>query len=270
MIAILIFNYKLHKADKPYIIKNVEKNIINPAGIFCLIPAFDEKGNLAELTQRLVTVLQKTGIKFKIFFVLQGNISNRKTAVKLKREYPQVDFIYYPKALGIGRAYQLGFLHVDKKYSHILTLDADLNHQPEELPKFLTAWKKTRPDIIIGSRYIRGGKFQDNRIWKRICSFTTNMFVTKLLKIDVHDITSGYRLIRKEAAETIAGKLKEKGYPSYMEFILLAQKSGFSIKEIPISYIPRKWGKSKMGKITTLFNYFLFLPKAFLFFKNPD
>lgn len=74
---------------------------------------------------------------------------------------------------------------------------------------------------------------------------------------------SGFRLIKREVVEKIRGQLKEKNYPSYMKLILLTQKVDFTIKEIPISYIPRKLGKSKMGKINTLLNYLFFLPEPF-------
>lgn len=237
--------------------------------IFCLIPAFNEKNNLATLTEKLHHHLSAyKRIFFKIYFVIQGDDGSLDIIRSLKKLYRQVDFIYYPKALGIGKAYKVGFEHVDKNFTHVLTLDADLNHDPKELSKFFRLLKKKNTDIIIGSRFVKGGSFNDKRIWKRLASFGVNFFITKLLKIKVHDITSGYRLIRCEVVDKIKNELKEKGYTSYMEFILLAHKHGFKIKEVAISYKPRKWGKSKMKKIKTLFDYLFFL-KRILLFKYP-
>lgn len=238
--------------------------------IFCLIPAYNEKGNLVELSRRLISTLVKEKISFKIFFVIQGDKDAYNLLENLKKTYPQIDYIYFPQPLGIGRAYQIGFQHINKAFTHVLTLDADLNHQPEELPKFLAVWKKSAPDIIIGSRFVPGGKFQDQRAWKKVTSFLVNLVITKFLGIKVHDVTSGYKLIKREVVENIKDHLKETGYPSYMEFMLQAKKSGFKIKEVPINYVPRKWGKSKMGKIKTFLNYLFFLPKALLIFKNPN
>src|SRR3989344_9160438 len=223
--------------------------------IFCVIPAFNETGNLAELTNKLIKIFSKEKINYKILYVLQGDKKSVSLLKQLKKIYPQIHYVYYPKALGIGLAYKIGFQKVENQYTHILTLDADLNHQPEELTKFLKLYRKENPDIIIGSRFIPGGGFNDKRIWKKLISFLTNSLITSLLSVKVHDITSGYRLIRKEVIEKIKDKLREKGYPSYMELILCAHKLGFEIKEVAIIYSPRKWGKSKMKKIGTFIDY---------------
>ena len=123
---------------------------------------------------------------------------------------------------------------------------------------FIKAWKKTRADIIIGSRFVKGGKFKDKRLWKKLLSPLVNQLINIILGVKIMDKTSGFRLIKREAVEKVRIHLQETGYPSYMEFILFAHKFGFKIKEVPIVYVPRKWGKSKMNKITTLFEYLHF------------
>lgn len=232
--------------------------------IFCLIPAYNEKGNLNKLSKRLISTLSKEKISFKIFFVIQGEKDTLDLLENLKRTYLQIDYVYFPKALGIGKAYKVGFEHVNKNFTHVLTLDADLNHDPKELPKFFRLLKKENTDIIIGSRFVKGGSFKDKRIWKRLASFGVNFFITKLLGIKVHDITSGYRLIKREVVDKIKNELKEKGYTSYMEFALLAHTHGFKIKEVAITYKPRIWGKSKMKKVRTFFDYLFFFCKSFI------
>jgi len=238
--------------------------------LLCLIPAYNEKGNLSTLVKRLSAKLKKFGIKYTLLFIIQGTDGSLDLIKRLKKKYPEIDFLYFPEPLGIGAAYKTGFHHVNKTITHILTLDADLNHDPEALDDFFQTQKKENPDIVIGSRFMEGGRFQDKRVWKRIVSLAVNILTTKLLKFDVHDITSGYRLVKKNVIIKICKDLKETGYPSYMEFILLSKKYGFKMKEVPINYVPRKWGKSKMKKVQTSIDYLFFFTKLLLFSKNPD
>jgi dolichol-phosphate mannosyltransferase len=230
--------------------------------IFCLIPAYNEKGNLEVLTEKLIKQFRKEKIPFILFFVLQGEDGSLSVIKKLKTKHKQIDYVHYPKPLGIGRAYRVGFDHVPNKVTHIFTLDADLNHHPHYLPEFITCMRKNKADIVIGSRFIYGGKSLDKRIWKRVLSFGMNYFLTSLVGIPVHDISSGFRLMKKEVADKIKSSLREHNYPSYMEFIILSYKSHFRISEISITYTPRIWGVSKMNSWKTLRDYLIFLPRV--------
>lgn len=239
--------------------------------IFCIIPAYNEKGNLEELTVRLAGVFRKLRTDFHILFVLQGKDSGKNILNRLngKKEFRnKITYLVFPDALGIGRAYLAGFRNIPEGFTHVLTLDADLNHQPEEFPKFMEELRNKKTSVIIGSRYTEGGNFGDRRIWKRIVSRGTNMFLTNILRIGVRDISSGYRLIERHVIEKVVPYLHESGYPSYMELILEAKKNGYTLSEVPITYIPRKWGTSKMKKITTARDYLRFIPKV-LFSQNP-
>lgn len=238
--------------------------------IICIIPSYKEKGNLEELSIRLSRVLNSINVKHQILFVIQTDDGSLTLLKQLKRKIPEVDYLFFSKPLGIGVAYKKGFEKVADKFSHILTLDGDLNHNPSDIPNFMKAMKSNNADIIIGSRYVKGGKFNDNRLWKRIISLSTNNLLTRSLRINIHDISSGFRLIKREVIEKILPDLSEKGYPSYMELILIARKNNFKIFEIPITYSPRKWGNSKMKKIRTFIDYILFFTKCCLFTKYPN
>ena len=233
--------------------------------LFCLIPSYNESGNLRELSLRLIKVLTRNEINFKILYVLQQDKESLDILKKIQKKYSQVDYLYFPKALGVGKAYQIGFNLVKKPWTHVLTLDADLNHRPEELIYFLNKYHQTQSDIIIGSRFIPGGNFYDKRRWKIITSYVVNKAINLFFGIAILDKTSGYRLIKREVIDDIKQKVQEKGYPFYLEFILLAQKSHYSMVEVPINYIPRKWGKSKMGKFKTCFDYLLFFSRLLIF-----
>lgn len=229
--------------------------------IFCVVPAFNEKGNISDLITRICTVCHKNNIAIKILLVIQGNDGSKEIVENLKKKYPELQYIYYPSPLGIGKAYQKGFSEVDRNYPFVLTMDADLNHEPEQIPHFVHTMKKHKLDLLIGSRFIKGGSFPENRIWKKISSMLINTLITKLYHINVHDISSGYRLIKTPLIKTILPKLIESGYPSYMEFMIHAKREGAKIGETPIKYVPRVWGKSKMGKAKTASDYLIFLSR---------
>lgn len=231
--------------------------------IYCIVPAFNEEGNIEKLTRQLTQEFHTLNIAHKIFLVVQGDDGSQNLVAKLRKKNPAIDSMYFPFPLGIGKAYCNGFNRIDKKFSHVLTLDADLNHDPADIGKFVKAMKTTGSDIVIGSRFMKGGRFDDTRAWKRFISTVVNSFIRILMNVQIHDVTSGYRLMKREVVEKITPTLKESGYPFYMEFILKAKQAGFSFSEIPITYFPRKWGKSKMGKIRTLIDYIKFSPNLF-------
>lgn len=231
--------------------------------ILCIIPAFNEQGNLPKLTKRLTAAFRKHKLRCAIFFVLQGDKNSVEIIKQLRRKYPNcaIEYVWKPSALGIGAAYRLGFSRVPKTVSHILTLDADLNHDPEDIPKFISAVRKQHADFVVGSRFIEHGAFYDRRGWKRVVSRWVNRIIMFLLHLRVHDLTSGYRLIRREVIEHVAPGLKEQGYPAYMELALTAHRAGFRLIEVPIVYSPRTWGESKMRTRDTLTAYLLFMKR---------
>ena len=238
--------------------------------IFCLIPALNEKGNLTELTSALYRILPKMCSDFLIFFIIQGNDGSINLLKKLKLKYKKIGWQYYPYALGIGCAYKTGFNQVNSYFTHALTLDADLNHDPAVLPRFIDKMKRTNADLVIGSRFVKGGKFADRRTWKKIISRLMNRLITKYADLNIHDLSSGYRLIKRKVIDEVKDNLTESGYPSYMEFVITAAFKGFKIREVPISYKSRVWGKSKMGKFQTMNAYLRFLLRLALDFKKPD
>lgn len=227
--------------------------------VFVLIPAYNEKGNLEKLITSLEKQLIKRKINFRIFFVLQGRDGSRELLDKLMLKDKSLSYIYFPNPLGIGIAYRKGLCQVDKSSDFVLTMDADLNHDPREIPNMIAKIQKDKSDLVIGSRFIPGGVFSDSREWKRKVSLYTNKLIKLVVGWKINDASSGYRLIKPEVIEKIKGKLKFSGYPFYMEFIFLANKYGFKISEVPIFYHPRTWGKSKIGSFKTFGQYFKFL-----------
>jgi dolichol-phosphate mannosyltransferase len=229
--------------------------------IAAIVPAYNESGNLKKLTDYLISSFRKNHIVYEIIFIIQGNDNSKKIIEALQIKNKKIKAKFFPHPLGIGYAYQQGYNIITKKYDYVFTLDADLNHHPKYLSKFLDKIAENNSDMVIGSRYIKGGQFSDDRIWKRYLSLIVNTFLSSVLGIKIHDLSSGFRLMRSELVINIRKRLKEKDYPSYMEFIILAKKSGFKIEEIPIIYTPRIWGESKLKGLNTLISYLKFIAR---------
>jgi len=231
--------------------------------IYCVIPALNERGNLKTLLDRIEKALSQITGYFTILFVIQGDDGSRQLLEKIVKNNTQVHFHYFPKALGIGRAYKKGFAKIPSHITHVLTLDADLNHDPSVIPSFFKSMEMYHADVVVGSRFIPGGRFLDRRVWKRWASRVVNRIVRVLLRTQVRDVSSGFRLIRSEVVRSVLPQLHETGYPYYMEFLLIAQQKKYKIVEVPITYSARRWGKSKMGTFSTAVEYFKFFSRMF-------
>ena len=226
--------------------------------IICVIPAYNEKGNLEELIKRLETALTPLCKVFTIMFVIQGDDGSRELLDKITIKHSNITYLYYREPLGIGKAFQKGFEQVTNSYTHVLTLDADLNHNPANIIHLFNKMDTSKADLVVGSRYMPGGKFLDKRAWKRFASRFVNKVVQIILRIHIRDVTSGYRLMKVQLVRRVTPYLRESRYPYYMEFLVVAKRLGFIISEVPITYTPRRWGVSKMKILDTLAGYLVF------------
>ena len=225
--------------------------------ITVVIPAYNEQGNVVELAERLTQSIHELQIDADIYFVIQGDNSAVTLLDDLKkRETLHIRWNYFPEPLGVGPAFRIGFQHIAPDCTHILTMDGDLNHQPEELVKFVECMDQTGADIIVGSRYIPGGSMDGMPLWKFSLSRLVNDFFSYTTALAIQDKTSGYRLMKRAVVEGVGNSTVSRGFEFYLEFLLHAHKAGFSISEVPIAYKVRVAGESKMRKLETLLHYF--------------
>ena len=150
--------------------------------------------------------------------------------------------------MGIGTAYKLGFKTVLSQGADLIfEMDADLSHDPIHLPQFIAAVEKA--DLVLGSRYIKGGQIIGWSIWRKFCSWAANHASRIILGLEAKDVTTGFRCYKKEILKKIPyQKIKSQGYAWQEEILLLCQKNKAKIKEIPITFVDRKRGKSKFGR----------------------
>lgn len=232
--------------------------------ISTVIAAYNEKENIIELIERIINIFKSINIDYEIILVVQGKDGTYELLQDFrKKTNSHIYTLHYGRPLGVGVAFKIGFYHISQDSTHILTMDADLNHQPEDLPKFLKMLEHKEVDIVIGSRYIPYGKMKNVRAWRYILSRFVNYMLSYLCDLKVADKTSGYRLQKKEVVIKLRDKINTKNFDFYVDYLIMAQKAGYSMTEIPIVFIARSKGRSKMKAIDTLFRYFLLLLKSF-------
>ncbi len=153
--------------------------------------------------------------------------------------------IQRPRKSGLGSAVRRIFRHaVDHQYEWLVTMDADLSHDPSELNRLLEA--ATNSDVVIGSRYVDGGAIADWPLRRRWASRLTNRFVQWLLGLQAQDCSSGYRVYRVSLLSTLDdNSLVSSGYGFYEEVLWRLQRRGARFTEVPITFVDRVAGKSK-------------------------
>jgi dolichol-phosphate mannosyltransferase len=230
--------------------------------ISMMIPAYLEKENLEELTSRLLVELEKINPDFEILYVIQGDDGSKEFLTQLGDR--RVRYLYFPKPLGVAKAFLLGFADVVNKADYIITMDADLNHQPEEIKNLWKVLLEKNADITIGSRFIKGGNIIGMPLWKNMASRTMNKLINIFSGISVADKTSGFRIYKPGAVKCVLENMKAENFEFYPEVILITNKFGFSFAEAPITFKFRTKGESKMYKFQTIIGYIkMFLKKMF-------
>lgn len=212
-----------------------------------IIPTYNEKENIERI---ILKVLSLPG-SYHVLIVDDGSPDGTGAIVKsLQKMYPeQIHLLERSGKQGLGRAYIAGFKWaLEKKYAYIFEMDADFSHNPEDLQRLHQACVQGA-DLAVGSRYIKGGKVV-NWPWDRIFISKGGAFYTKLITwMPVNDPTAGFICYKSDVLKSIPlDKVRFVGYAFQIEMKYRAWKLGFKIKEVPITFIDRTEGVSKMTK----------------------
>ncbi|MDA1316473.1 MAG: glycosyltransferase [bacterium] len=230
-----------------------------------ILPTYNEVNNVTSLIHDIVTVV-KGVTKWNIQILVVDSSSPDGTAreiTKLQKQYKQLHLLETPKE-GLGKAYVHGFRYaIDKLGADVVfEMDADRSHDSKEIPHFLSQIEHGA-DFVIGSRYIAGGSIPDDwGIHRKIFSIVANLFIRiGFMKLKITDWTSGYRVIKKWVIQKNLENINSyTGYVFQMALIDNALKSGAHIREIPIKFIDRTEGISKINSgqyIADIFFYIL-------------
>lgn len=213
--------------------------------ILIIIPTYNELENLPTLLPEVMS--KNDGINV---LIVDDN-SPDGTAAFVENEMKnnnRIHLIKRPSKLGLGTAYIAGFkFALQNGYDFIFEMDADFSHDPKEIPKFLYEIKNS--DVVLGSRYINGVNVINWPMRRLLLSSFANFYTRFITGMPVHDATGGYKCFRREVLEAInLKKITSNGYAFQIEMTFKAWKKGFKVKEIPIIFVDRVKGKSKMSK----------------------
>jgi dolichol-phosphate mannosyltransferase len=166
----------------------------------------------------------------------------------LQGKYSQIHLIEREGKLGLGTAYVVGFKYaIENGYDYVFEMDADYSHDPVEIPNFLAAMQES--DLVIGSRYIKGVNVVNWPLSRLLLSYFANIYTRMITGLPLCDSTSGYKCFRIDVLKAInLDKIHSGGYSFQIEMSFKAWKLGFRLSEIPIIFIDRAIGKSKMSK----------------------
>ena len=212
-----------------------------------IIPTYNEKENIENII-RAVFGLEKT---FHILIIEDGSPDGTAAIVKkLQQEFPERLFMVERTGkLGLGTAYICGFKWaIEHGYDFVFEMDADFSHNPNDLPRLYNACATEGYDVAIGSRYVSGVNVVNWPMGRVLMSYYASKYVQFVTGIKVKDTTAGFKCYRREVLETLElDKIRFKGYAFQIEMKFTAYKCGFMIKEVPVIFVNRELGTSKMN-----------------------
>lgn len=211
-----------------------------------IIPTYNEKENIEKIIREILSLTDC----FHVLIVDDGSPDGTAEIVKrLQTEFSEsVHLIERAGKQGLGTAYITGFnWSITHKYDYIFEMDADFSHNPNDLPKLYRACLNGA-DLSIGSRYCKGISVINWPIGRVIMSYYASAYVRTVLGMKIYDTTAGFKCYRREVLETIDfDKIRMKGYGFQIEMKYNTFKLGFKIEEVPIIFIDRTEGTSKMS-----------------------
>ena len=212
-----------------------------------IIPTYNEKENIENII-RAVFALEG---EYHILVIEDGSPDGTANIVKrLQGEFPERLFMIERKGkLGLGTAYIAGFKWgVENKYDYIFEMDADFSHNPDDLPRLLGECTEKGADMSVGSRYCNGINVVNWPLTRILISYCASIYVRTVLGFKIYDSTAGFVCYSRRVLETIdLNAVKMKGYGFQIELKYTAHKLGFRIGEVPVIFVNRQEGTSKMS-----------------------
>ena len=213
-----------------------------------IIPTYNERENVAAIIE---AVLRQPN-QMDVLIIDDGSPDGTAAIVREKiAEHPgRVHIVERSGKLGLGTAYIAGFKWAleRKNYEYIFEMDADFSHDPDALPQLYKAVSKEGADVAVGSRYVTGVNVVNWPMGRVIMSYYASVYVRMVTRLNVHDTTAGFVCYRRRVLETLElDKIRFKGYAFQIEMKFTAHKCGFKIVEVPIIFVNRVLGTSKMS-----------------------
>lgn len=215
--------------------------------IFITIATYNEVANV----EKLIRDIFRLGIDSLSIVIIDDNSPDGTSDIikKLQVEFLNLYLIRRSGKLGYGSAHTIGFnFSVDRGADIVISMDADFSHDPKKIPELIQVIDDGN-DVAIGSRRVSGGKVIGWSLWRKFCSTGAMLLSQLILDIKTRDLTSGFRAYKREVFDLVSlNSIKSNGYSFLEELIYLVEKNNLKIKEVPIIFYDRQFGKSKLSK----------------------
>ncbi|KUJ17658.1 mannose phospho-dolichol synthase [Mollisia scopiformis] len=213
-----------------------------------ILPTYNERKNLPIIVWLLNDSFTKNGFEYEIIIVDDASPDNTaEIARQLQTAFPNRIILKQRSGkLGLGTAYVHGLQFATGNF--VIIMDADFSHHPKFIPDMIRVQSTKDYDIVTGTRY--SGKHGGVYGWdlkRKLVSKGANIFADTVLRPGVSDLTGSFRLYKKDVLEKVITKVQSKGYVFQMELMVLAKAMGYSVAEVPISFVDRVYGESKLG-----------------------
>ncbi|XP_039750349.1 dolichol-phosphate mannosyltransferase subunit 1 [Pararge aegeria] len=213
-----------------------------------LLPTYNERENLPIIIWLLIKYLDTSGYDYEVIVIDDGSPDGTlEVAKQLQKLYGSNKIVLQPreKKLGLGTAYIHGMKHATGNF--IIIMDADLSHHPKFIPNFIELQKKHDVDLVSGTRYRDGGGVYGWDFKRKLISRGANFITQLLLRPGASDLTGSFRLYKKDILQKLIDSCVSKGYVFQMEMIIRARQLDYTIGEVPITFVDRVYGESKLG-----------------------
>lgn len=210
-----------------------------------IIPTYNESQN----AENIITEVLQQSEMVEVLIVDDNSPDGTADIVKrMMQTNPRIHIIQRERKMGLGTAYVAGFKYaIQHQFDFVFEMDADFSHNPKEIPVMLS--KMDQCDVVIGSRYIKGVNVVNWPMKRLILSYSANIYTRIITGMPVYDATAGFKCYKRKVLETInIDGLRSNGYAFQIETNFMAWRKGFIIKEIPIVFVDRRVGVSKMNK----------------------
>ncbi|MDP9285235.1 MAG: polyprenol monophosphomannose synthase [Actinomycetota bacterium] len=215
------------------------------------LPTYNERANLEPMIEALRGVVRDGD---RVLIIDDSSPDGTgEIADRLASELAFVDVLHRPQKLGLGPAYLAGFRRALAEGAElVLEMDCDFSHDPRDVPRLITAAEEGT-DVVLGSRYVRGGRVGNWGVVRRAISRGASLYTALFLQLGVHDPTGGFKCFRRAVLEALdLDMITAKGYAFQIETTYRAKRAGFRIVEIPITFVDRTAGHSKMSRTIVL------------------
>ncbi|MCY4158489.1 MAG: polyprenol monophosphomannose synthase [Bacteroidetes bacterium] len=213
-----------------------------------IIPTYNEAENIAVVLRRVM----EQPVDLNVLVVDDGSPDGTADIVRdIQSSYPgRIELLERPGKLGLGTAYLTGFAHALKdEYEIICNMDADLSHNPDDLPALINSIQTDQCDLAIGSRYIDGVRVVNWPLSRLILSYGAGFYTRMATRLPIRDVTAGFLVYHRRVLESVdLHAIRSNGYSFLIEMKYRTWKKGFRLFEIPITFTERTEGQSKMSR----------------------